>query len=623
MRQKQRWRGLLKKNTPVYEEGDVQYHFPIIMGCDVDMKTCWIVVIIPRFNQEGERDYSISDVGDMLVSNSVEGYEKLLKWTQDILETLPKNFSQPYLDRDKHIPFVAESTGPYTQTFFRLMDGTDSPYMPYMINALMQDRRGKKAKTDKADARNLATKARAGALTGFHPYKFLPPGIEALRMLTRDRAALIKERTAWHQRLSALLIYYGVTLSTSYEKDGNKKDTPYASRSAVWHSRGGINLLYELIDIGKATNKQQLHELGEHVDITPAEAEVHLNGLLTIPDTVLHNVIQPRLEQTKALDKRIIQIESQIISEMENRYPEEYEISLSCPSFGPISASIIFSESGNTKCLQEKFTHVKQYQWYCDLGMGRQITGGKLIGVMKPAGNKRLGWIYRLIAKSVLRTKAPESEQLRNWGLSLQHRKNYLSAVAGVARRLCHLWYYAITKEELCTLDNYNFHAARDGRKREITKAAEIIKGIDLTDDMSIEESLQLGQLVQTIGKSLGQNVTYIINPDHKQFLVDTEIEQIFHGNRTDNRIAYFLRKAGIFDLETLVARVVTNTLITIPQIGNATVEHIINRLIEKQYIFDVTDRTYQKKRHYSKNEETPPEETNPSFIPKEEEIPY
>jgi hypothetical protein len=58
-----------------------------------------------------------------------------------------------------------------------------------------------------------------------------------------------------------------------------------------------------------------------------------------------------------------------------------------------------------------------------------------------------------------MRSKDPEFEELRNWGLSLQHRKNYFSATAAVARRISNLWYYAMLKGELCSLEHCNFHA--------------------------------------------------------------------------------------------------------------------------------------------------------------------
>ena len=54
MRQKQRWRGLLKRNTPVYEEKQAQQFYPLIMGCDVDMKTCWTVILVPKFEEDND-----------------------------------------------------------------------------------------------------------------------------------------------------------------------------------------------------------------------------------------------------------------------------------------------------------------------------------------------------------------------------------------------------------------------------------------------------------------------------------------------------------------------------------------------------------------------------------------
>jgi len=70
--------------------------------------------------------------------------------------------------------------------------------------------------------------------------------------------------------------------------------------------------------------------------------------------------------------------------------------------------------------------------------------------------------------------------------------------------------------------------------------------------------------------------VTYIVNPD-KKGLLSTKVEELFNGNRNENRIAYFLKRGGVFEIETLVARVVTNTLTTIAQIGHATADKIRN----------------------------------------------
>ena len=115
-----------------------------------------------------------------------------------------------------------------------------------------------------------------------------------------------------------------------------------------------------------------------------------------------------------------------------------------------------------------------------------------------------------------------------------------------------------------------------------------------LTDEMSVEESLQLGQLANVIGKGLGQNTVYVINPEKKPVLPITQVKDFFCRNKNENRIAYFLKKSGIFELESLVARAMTSTLITLPQIGDKTVALIIDRLIKGEYIFDVTDKSYQ-----------------------------
>jgi len=603
IRDKARYRGLLKKNTPIHEYGNVQHFFPVIVGCDVDAKTCWCAILKPQFGHnevyEGKQ-VTISDVSDMLVENSLAGYRELEVWVKRELETLPEEFSGPYLRREKQIPFVAESTGPYSQTFLRLMDGLDSIFIPYLINAGMQDKRNKRAKvkTDKADAIELAKRGRTESLVGFHPYQFLPAEIEALRSMTRYRSAMVKERTAWYQRLSSILIYNGVTLSTSYERDSSsKKGSPFTERSGFWHSKGGVNLLYHLVGLDGNVTKSDLHDLGEYAGLTPSDSEIHLNGFLTLSSIVGENVVYSILMHTKVLDEQINHLDSQIERLFLQFYPREREISLSCPSFGVVSAAVIFSESGSAEYLNQKFENVEQYLRFSDLGIARQITGGKLIGVERPPGNRRLGSMYRLIARSVMRTKNPDYEEIQVWTASLRHRTNYLKAVGGLARRLCKMWYFAMLKGELCVFDKYDFNAVRVTRKKEIGKAVDLVNGINLQDELTPEEALQLGRLVDVIGKRMGQTLVYVINPDRKHLLSTANVEDIFTESKGEKSVAYHLKKGGVHTLDILIGKIITGTLLTIPQIGKVNEERIITKLLDKEYLFDLANRKHQEER--------------------------
>ncbi len=60
---------------------------------------------------------------------------------------------------------------------------------------------------------------------------------------------------------------------------------------------------------------------------------------------------------------------------------------------------------------------------------------------------------------------------------------------------------------------------------------------------MSVEESLQLGKLASVIGKGLGKNTVYIVNPEMKP-LLSNQVEEVFYGNKSENRMAYFLKKS-------------------------------------------------------------------------------
>jgi hypothetical protein len=63
-----------------------------------------------------------------------------------------------------------------------------------------------------------------------------------------------------------------------------------------------------------------------------------------------------------------------------------------------------------------------------------------------------------------------------------------------------------------------------------------------------------------------------------------------------------------------------TSTLITLPQIGKKTVELIINCLIREEYIFDVTDKSYQEKRYLQRNEISDPDKFVPMKLTSVEE---
>lgn len=565
----------------------------------------------------------------MLVENSLDGYFKLEEWIRSILQQLPEAFSTPYFEGQKKIPFIAESTGPYSQTFLRIMDGIESLFMPYMINAMMQDRKNRKAnmKTDKRDAIDLAKKGRTGSLVGFHPYKFMPSEVESIRTMARYRSRLVKERTAWYQRLSSTLIFNGVTLTTSYERDkvgkGKKGvDSPFTERAGFWHSRGGVNLLHDLKGLNGEVTKSDLHDLGEYAGLSPTQSEIHLNGFLNIPYVVLENVIFPTLLHTKKLDKDIDHLEDQIDHLFETYYPREREITLSCPSLSTVGGAVIFGESGPAEYLSQKFKHVDQYLRYSQLGLGKQITGGKLIGVETPPGNKRLGYIYRIAAKSVMRNKSPEFNELQTWALSLQRRTNYLKASAGLARRICRKWYFAITKDELCSLDKYEFHAVRKTREKEIVKVTDLMKGINLEEKLTLEEAMQLGNLVDAIGKSIGQTTVYMLNPDFKEALSSTQVEEVFKDDKSGKSIAYHLKRGGVHTLDILIGKVVTDTLLLIPQIGKVNKEKIITRLLKNQYIFDITDKSYQEKR-YTTQYDNVPLGKSPEVVPSESEVPY
>ena len=61
-----------------------------------------------------------------------------------------------------------------------------------------------------------------------------------------------------------------------------------------------------------------------------------------------------------------------------------------------------------------------------------------------------------------------------------------------------------------------------------------VLTGMNITDEMSVEESLQLGRLANVIGKGLGQNTVYVINPSMKPVLPIKKVEDVFCRNKSE-----------------------------------------------------------------------------------------
>lgn len=189
---------------------------------------------------------------------------------------------------------------------------------------LPRSAKNKLVKTDKIDAKNIALQLRSD-----HLIKLVIPDQkrEALRCLTRQRTALVRDFRRIKCRIRSLLLYHQIKVSEEFE-------TPKWSKNFL----------------------QWLNSLSMD----------YQNNLLTL---------QSMLAQYQFIDSQLRQVTNSIRAYCRKNYKTDYNLLRSVPGIAGLTASYILAEVGDLK----RFSSLKKFASYVGFVPGMQQSGAKTI----------------------------------------------------------------------------------------------------------------------------------------------------------------------------------------------------------------------------------------------------
>ena len=373
--------------------------------------------------------YAFSSDGEILIealtfSNSHEGFELLFKSIS--------NFSKDL----KNIKVGLEATGHYSNNILNFL--ISKGFNTYLINPLHTNlyRKGRslrKTKTDKSDARFIATMLMTENLKPYLPVSY---HISELKSLTRHRFRLVQERSKFKLSLSRLLTIIFPELA-----------------NIVWSTsqKSVLNLLLELPNpkaisncnlthLTNIINKQSRGKYGKDKAIQlreTANSSIGSNGdaLAFELQQVIRTIIFLQ-EQIDCLDKKI----KEVVLNLETPL-------LTIPGISYISAAFILAEIGNI----ENFDSPAKLLAFAGLEPSTYQSGKFTAthATMVKRGSKYLRWsLLNSVRLVCMRDK--NFNDFKNKKIS--EGKHYFVALSHVAKKLVRVIYYLLKTNKVYEL---------------------------------------------------------------------------------------------------------------------------------------------------------------------------
>lgn len=295
----------------------------------------------------------------------------------------------------KTLPPASQIAVETTGNWYWLVDEMEKAgHTPSLVHAakakLMM---GQINKTDKLDAKGLATLARNGTL----PEVWIAPGeLRDQRELPRMRMALVSIRTKLKNRIHAALAKYGITIDEASDIFGGK----------------GRRLLAEAIN-----------ELPQETRYTVAE----------------------QLQLLDQVEETISQTEQRILQVIKTDHAMQLLDTL--PGVGPILAIVIALEVGKV----DRFVTAEKLASYAGKAPRVNSSGGKTYyGRVRPDVNRYLKWAYTEAANAIVlqQHRLGDCHVLRLYR-RIHQVHGHAKAVTAVGRHLAEATYWMLKNDEL------------------------------------------------------------------------------------------------------------------------------------------------------------------------------
>jgi len=333
-------------------------------------------------------------------------------------KTIPTVYPDP-------LRYTIESTSTYHMPVIKAFGGKPSVVNPILASS-------SRRKTDVLDARLLAYQS----MTGLWPESFVvPPEIQELRLLMRQRESHQRQCTAISNRINNYILRFGHTIG----------------------STGSVRGI---------TNRTIIEDMCEEsFEYTEFPSDIQGGRFICpegLPDEVkklikgMYAEFDVHQSEMKKYQKMAMEHAKRIYWETDGGKVKGAELIknlMSVPSVGEMMALTWLSEV----VTPSRFDLPQKLSAYCGCDPSLKVSAGKVTSQTRRMGNKRLHFQLTTIAGTCINR---HSEPFGQWGYALykKHAKGgYKKACGAVARRIAIALYYIHKRNEPFRYDQYNF----------------------------------------------------------------------------------------------------------------------------------------------------------------------
>jgi len=365
-----------------------------------------------------------------------------------------------YLKHHDVSKVAMESTGNYASLLYNMLLASDLE--PMLLNAY-KAKHADPNKTDKRDAHWLAKIARSNLIKG----SYVPDAtIEKLRILTRERVALVDMRSDIKRRIISLLVRAGIRLDNVFRN--------MTCKASVMLLRG--------LAAGKS-----IDELAKGNKVIARRAD-KIKALMASGDNrIVLKRVAGLLDIMDAYTRQIELVEEQI-DECLKPHRELVELLESIPGVGRTSAAVIIAEIGRI----DRFKSAKKLISYAGLCPATKQSGQKA-SKKHPTDkcNKRLRRIMFHVALGAIRKGTPVVSSLYHRQLLRGHVKK--QALMAVGAKMLTYVYVVWSRGE-----KWEYEKAMIGIKRSVKELRErklraMIKALERSGYRVVRRSEKVG----------------------------------------------------------------------------------------------------------------------------------
>lgn len=466
---------------------------------------------------------------------------------------------------DFPISYGIESTGVYHLFFVRYFFAHADKFSCHLLNPVLLEK-----SVEKTDARDAEEIARLVMFSKIGLYVPVVGFQEDLRQATRFRVYLVRKRSGFLNFWDARMRYYGITLKSEIK--------------TVWKSRGGRDFMREL-----AAGSRDLKFFQDILGLDNMDRDSHLWALKDIPES-FNAVVQMYLDMLEGLDEKIKQSEKvirQIISGSEE-LREAHDLLLTVPGFGTITAAVYLAEIGGFS-VTERFKNAGSVAKYSGLCPTKRISGDKAVSFRRRFGNRHVNHALIMAANSVWKS----SEDIGSWARGISGRGHRNTGKVALARRLSEIAYHVLRTKNSANLEKYDFHATERKMAKEVRKVSYILNDVKTVDVETREELTRAGAI---IASKIGGSLRYapVVGADLTMPLSKALLKKGKNGRVV--RLIGLLGSNGYYTVADVVSGYWTGTLMNVSGIGPKSIELLIDRLIELNFIIDIYAKKEEEK---------------------------